>query len=156
METSTLFFVALLSFIVLLASLLILVLIEKVQARIYRIQMWQLMKQDAKCAAFLQHLTGILAHGQTPYILVDATVNGVKVPNEYVKNGEITLDISPKAIRFSSAVNGILVGHARFDGIALSFAIPVSAIKFLVTKETGTGVKFNDNPDIPVDTTQQA
>ena len=35
----------------------------------------------------------------TPYIVIDATHKGAQVPNGYVEDGRIVLDISPDACR---------------------------------------------------------
>ena len=41
----------------------------------------------------------ILDNDSTPYLIVDATMEDVSVPMEYVKDGQIVLNISPKAVR---------------------------------------------------------
>ena len=41
----------------------------------------------------------ILDNGCTPYLVLDATVDGAYVPEEYVKEGQIVLNISPSAVR---------------------------------------------------------
>lgn len=41
----------------------------------------------------------ILDNDCTPYIVVDAGVQGVQVPTEHVANGQIVLNISPGAVR---------------------------------------------------------
>ena len=49
----------------------------------------------------------ILDNACTPYLLVDATVAGVEVPQQYVKNGQIVLNVAP------GAVAGIVVSARR-------------------------------------------
>ncbi len=41
----------------------------------------------------------ILDNGFTPYLVIDAAVNDTSVPMEYVKDGQIVLNISSAAIR---------------------------------------------------------
>ena len=41
----------------------------------------------------------ILDNDCTPYMIVDATMDEVSVPQEYVKDGQIVLNISPQAVR---------------------------------------------------------
>ena len=41
----------------------------------------------------------ILDNGCTPYLVLDATVDGIFVPEEHVKEGQIVLNISPSAVR---------------------------------------------------------
>ena len=115
-------------------------LMGPIRRLIYRGRMRELMKQDEKCAAFHLYLTGILGNRQTPYILVNATADGVIVPKEYVKDGEITLNISPKAFRLSSARNATLRGRGRFGATVRAFAIPIASVKCLYTKESGAGI----------------
>ena len=38
----------------------------------------------------------IVDSGEVPYILVDATVEGVVVPQEHIQDGKIVLNIGPK------------------------------------------------------------
>ena len=40
----------------------------------------------------------IVDNSCTPYMLVDATVTDVIVPEQYVKEGQIVLNISPTAV----------------------------------------------------------
>ncbi|MEE4109226.1 MAG: ClpXP protease specificity-enhancing factor SspB, partial [Halieaceae bacterium] len=40
----------------------------------------------------------IVDNGCTPHIIVDATLPGVDVPEQYVKDGQIVLNLSPSAV----------------------------------------------------------
>ena len=41
----------------------------------------------------------IIANGLTPYITVDATVEGAILPQPHVRDGQIVLNISPRAVQ---------------------------------------------------------
>ena len=41
----------------------------------------------------------ILESGKTPYLLVDANYEDVAVPQDYIQDGEIVLNLKPEAIR---------------------------------------------------------
>ena len=65
----------------------------------------------------------------TPYLLVDAAVPGVNVPRQYVKDGQIVLNISPgDIIQTTLAVEIILFLLSRTsDANALALGIGVSS-----------------------------
>ena len=60
----------------------------------------------------------ILDNDSTPYLIVDATMEDVSVPMEYVKDGQIVLNISPKAVRDLSISTEYVMFSGRFAGIA--------------------------------------
>lgn len=88
----------------------------------------------------------IVDNGCTPYLLVDATFEGVEVPQQYVKDGQIVLNISP------SAVGGITLGNeqirfrGRFGGVAVEVAVPVPAVLGIYARENGQGMVFDPEP----------
>lgn len=89
----------------------------------------------------------ILDNGLTPYLLVDATVPGTRVPVAYVKDGRIVLNVSP------AAVSGTLLGteeitfSARFAGVAQEIRLPVAAIMAIYARENGEGMFFGAEED---------
>lgn len=91
----------------------------------------------------------ILDNSMTPYIVVDVDVQGVSVPDDYVTNGQIILNISP------SAVNELLIDlesisfRARFGGVPMQVYVPVIAIMALYSKENGQGMVFGTEPGAP-------
>lgn len=79
--------------------------------------------------------------GYTPYLVV--SVRGkMQVPMEYVKNGEIVLNISYNASRNLTLGNDFITFSARFNGISREIAIPVGAIVSIFAKENGEGMGF--------------
>lgn len=94
----------------------------------------------------------ILANDCTPYILVNALNKGVKVPQEYVKDGQIILNISPAAVQ-SLVINDEAIGfHGRFAGVPQHVFVPMRAVMGIYSKENGQGMIFDtqdERPDPP-------
>src|SRR2546430_1934856 len=66
-----------------------------------------------------------------------------QVPAEYVKNGEITLNISPNAVHKLQMGNELIEFSARFGGVARQLSIPVPNVYALYARETGHGMTFD-------------
>lgn len=88
-------------------------------------------------------------NGFTPYVavLVDDTV---QVPREYVKNGEIVLNISFDATSSLKLGNEFIEFKARFAGTAREIMVPVNRVIAIYARENGQGMAF----PVPVPTTQ--
>src|SRR5215470_14620615 len=80
-------------------------------------------------------------NGFTPYVavLVDETV---QVPREYVKNGEIVLNISFDATSSLNLGNEFIEFKARFAGTAREIIVPVSRVIAIYARENGQGMAF--------------
>jgi stringent starvation protein B len=80
-------------------------------------------------------------NGLTPYIavLVDDTV---QVPREYVKNGEIVLNISFDATSSLKLGNDFIEFKARFAGTAREIMVPVNRVIAIYARENGQGMAF--------------
>jgi stringent starvation protein B len=91
----------------------------------------------------------IVDNGCTPYLLVDASAHGVEVPQQYVKNGQIVLNVSP------SAVSGLLLGNdwlnfkGRFGGVSVDIVVPIGAVIGIYASENGQGMVFEAEPSTP-------
>src|SRR5690554_3512288 len=91
----------------------------------------------------------ILDNDCTPYIVVDASVQGVQVPTEHVANGQIVLNISSGAVRGLVIGNGALEFSARFGGVPMQVFIPLQAVVAIYAKEDGDGMVFGSEPGFP-------
>jgi stringent starvation protein B len=80
--------------------------------------------------------------GFTPYIAVVADEN-VNVPREFVKNGEIVLNISPLATNRLSLGNEFIEFQARFGGVAREVSVPVEKVIAVYARENGQGMAFD-------------
>src|SRR5690242_16345749 len=81
-------------------------------------------------------------NGYTPHLAVKVD-SRTQVPPEYVKGGEITLNISPNAVHKLQMGNELVEFSARFGGVARQIALPVANIYALYAKETGGGMAFD-------------
>lgn len=91
----------------------------------------------------------ILDNDCTPYIVVDAGVQGVQVPTEHVANGQIVLNISPGAVKGLVIGNGALEFSARFGGVPMQVFIPLQAVMAIYARENGEGMVFGSEPGAP-------
>jgi len=79
--------------------------------------------------------------GLTPYVsvVVDAQT---RVPMEYVRDGEIVLNVGPLATSRLLIGNDQIECTARFSGVARELFIPVSAVAAIYARENGQGMSF--------------
>jgi stringent starvation protein B len=71
------------------------------------------------------------------------------VPSEYVKNGEITLNISPNAVHKLQMGNELIEFSARFGGVARQISVPIANVFALYARETGHGMTFDTDAPKP-------
>lgn len=95
----------------------------------------------------------ITDNSQTPHIVVDVSIEGVKVPPQHVKDGRIILNISLSAAQGLNLGNESLSFRARFGGVSQDIVVPIAAIVGIYARESGQGMIFGDN-DGPVGTTE--
>lgn len=92
----------------------------------------------------------IVDNNCTPYVLVDAHAEGVQVPQQYVENGQIVLNIAPGAVASMELGNELMRFNARFGGVPTDVFVPISAIRGLYARENGRGMVFDeDEPPVP-------
>ncbi len=89
----------------------------------------------------------ILDNDFTPYIVIDTLDPDVTVPQEYVENGRIVLNISPVSIEDLLIANDHLGFNARFGGVPYCIYSPISSIEAIYAKENGRGMVFKDEDD---------
>jgi len=85
----------------------------------------------------------------TPYLLVNAEVEGVDVPRRHVESGKIVLNINPQAISSLHIANDHIEFSARFGGTPMLVYIPMAAVLAIYAKENGRGMMFNEEEDVP-------
>lgn len=91
----------------------------------------------------------ILDNNCTPYILVNAFEPGVLVPQNFVKDGQIVLNISPIAVQGLVISNEGIEFNGRFGGIPTRVYVPTSAILGIYAKENGQGMIFEPDGSGP-------
>ncbi len=80
-------------------------------------------------------------NGLTPYVAVHVD-DTVQVPREYVKNGEIVLNISFDATSSLKLGNEFIEFKARFAGSAREILVPVNRVIAIYARENGQGMAF--------------
>jgi len=89
----------------------------------------------------------IVDNDLTPYIVVDATNELVEVPQEFVKDGQIVLNVSPSAcVNFSLDLDGLSF-QARFSGQPRRLSMPCEAVMAIYARENGAGTVFATEED---------
>ncbi len=79
----------------------------------------------------------------TPFIVMDATFPRCKVPQEYIENGQIVLNIAPQAIRDFKVTNELVEFKASFSGVVHIISAPVKAVLAVYAQENGQGMFFD-------------
>jgi len=87
-------------------------------------------------------------NGLTPYVAVRVD-DTVRVPREYVKDGEIVLNISMDATSALKLGNDYIEFKARFAGVARDIMIPIGRVMAIYARESGQGMAFplEEGPD---------
>ncbi len=86
-------------------------------------------------------------NGLTPYILVQASYPGTVVPEPYIENDRIVLNLSSQATAAYQLDNDWLFFEARFSGRSMDVQVPVAAILAIYARENGEGMVF-ENADM--------
>lgn len=91
----------------------------------------------------------ILDNQCTPYILVDTSMANVSVPEEFVENNQIVLNISPAAVKELLMDDEGVSFNARFGGIPMAVFAPSMAILAIYARENGQGMMFGSEAGVP-------
>lgn len=90
----------------------------------------------------------ILDNDLTPHIVANADAEGVHVPLDYVKDGQISLNISATAVHGLSIDNDWIVFDARFGGKSFQVSVPTGAVVAIFAKENGAGMSFGEDEQL--------
>jgi len=77
----------------------------------------------------------------TPYIAVVADARA-RVPREFVRDGQIVLNIGLEATGHLNLANDVISFQARFGGVAREIVVPVGNVTAIYAKENGVGMAF--------------
>ena len=80
-------------------------------------------------------------NGFTPYLAVKV-FGAVKVPMEFVRNGEIVLNISFGATSGLKMDNDAVTFNARFGGVSREIYVPIANVQAVYASENGQGMAF--------------
>ena len=90
----------------------------------------------------------------TPHLLVDAENTDAILPQDFIEEGKIVLNIRPEAIQGLTLGNEEIQFNARFSGNPMHIVTPTTAVLAIYAKENGKGMifdpeEYNDNPPPP-------
>ena len=80
-------------------------------------------------------------NGYTAYLAVQVDEN-TRVPIEFIKNGEIILNISADATHKLTLGNDLIQFAARFGGVSRECSVPMAAVRGVFARENGEGMFF--------------
>ena len=80
-------------------------------------------------------------NGFTPHIAVVVDKH-VRVPREFVRDGQIVLNIGYEATGHLTIANEGITFQARFGGVARDIAVPIGNVTAIYAKENGAGMAF--------------
>ena len=83
----------------------------------------------------------LLDNQLTPHLVVDVTLPGVLVPMEYARDGQIVLNIAPRAVGNLELANDEVRFNARFGGVPRQVSVPLAAVA-IYARENGAGTMF--------------
>lgn len=80
-------------------------------------------------------------NGYTPHIAVEVDAQ-TQVPREFVRGGQIVLNLGPSATNKLQIGNEYVEFQARFNGVARELSVPVGRISAIYARENGAGMAF--------------
>ncbi|MEZ9198214.1 ClpXP protease specificity-enhancing factor [Shewanella sp. 10N.286.54.B9] len=92
----------------------------------------------------------------TPHVVVDAYVPGTQVPQQYVKDGQIVLNITESAVGGLQITNEFIEFSARFGGVPQQVLLPMAAIVAIYARENGAGTVFDVEEAYQLEETEEA
>ena len=81
-------------------------------------------------------------NGFTPHIAV-AVDQRTRVPREFVKDGQIVLNLGPGATNKLQIGNEYVEFQARFGGVARELSVPIEQVAAIYARENGAGMAFD-------------
>ncbi len=83
----------------------------------------------------------------TPYIVINAAFPRCKVPQQFVENNEVTLNVSPEAIRDFKITKDYVEFRASFSGVVHIVSAPMKAVLAIYAYENQQGMFFDYEED---------
>lgn len=114
-----------------------------------------MMSQSPKVLSTRPYMIKAMLHwiednNMTPYVIVRADMPQVMVPEEFVQEGRIVLNINPEAIRHFLLSSQVMMFRANFSGERHNIYIPLNAIEVIYAHETGQGINLDElDPNPP-------
>lgn len=86
--------------------------------------------------------------GFTPYVAVQVDER-TRVPCEFVRDGQIVLNVSAEATHQLVMGNEEITFQTRFNGASFPVVVPVDAVVAIYARENGQGMAFEATPAEP-------
>jgi stringent starvation protein B len=86
----------------------------------------------------------VLLVGKTVYIQIDATTNIINLPEKYIKDGKIILDISPGAINNFIWLENAMEFEAKFKGKKKTIRIPFDSLLWIYSQDINYGFDIDN------------
>lgn len=84
----------------------------------------------------------LLDNELTPHVVIDASWPGAEVPQEFVQDGQIVLNIHPDATTAFQMGSIDIQFQARFSGVPRRIVVPYGALLAIYARENGAGSIF--------------
>lgn len=84
----------------------------------------------------------LLDNQLTPHLVVDVMRPGVQVPMEFARDGQIVLNVAPRAVGNLQLGDNEVSFNARFGGIPRQVSVPMAAVLAIYARENGAGTMF--------------
>jgi stringent starvation protein B len=85
----------------------------------------------------------IIDNQLTPHLLVDAENAEAILPQDYIEDGKIILNLRPEAVQSLTLGNEDIQFDARFSGTSMHIFTPTTAVLAIYAKENGKGMMFD-------------
>lgn len=87
----------------------------------------------------------LLDNNLTPHLLVDTSQDDVEVPEQFVEDDRIVLNINPSAVINLQMTNDLISFNARFGGRETDVMFPPHAVLGIYARENGRGMLFPED-----------
>ncbi|EKP0307842.1 MULTISPECIES: ClpXP protease specificity-enhancing factor [Aeromonas] len=88
----------------------------------------------------------LLDNDLTPHLVVNVNIPHVMVPMQFAQDGQIVLNIAPRAVMQFHMDNEAISFSARFGGVSQQVYIPMAAVLAIHARENGVGTLFPPEP----------
>jgi stringent starvation protein B len=89
----------------------------------------------------------IVDNDLTPHLLVDAENSLAILPQQFIEDGKIVLNIKPQAVQGLMLGNEEIQFNARFSGKPIHIVTPIAAVMAIYAKENGKGMIFDQEDE---------
>jgi len=87
-------------------------------------------------------------NGFTPYLAVTVDER-TRVPREFVRDGQIVLNVGYDATKNLAMGNDLIAFQARFGGVARDISVPIGNVAAIYARENGAGMAFEPESATP-------